>query len=37
MYRVIKNFKVFKFESYAEAKQFKLENGGTMYVKAYYG
>ena len=37
MYRVIKNFKVFKFDSFAEAKRFQQENGGIMYVKAYYG
>ena len=35
MYRVIKDNKVYPFDSYGEAINFKWTNGGILYVKVY--
>jgi len=35
MYRVILNNKIYPFNSYAEAVNFKWANGGILYVKVY--
>lgn len=35
-YRVIKNYKVHKFDSYSKALLFKQENGGVLYEQVLY-
>lgn len=35
MYRVIYRYRVYCFDDYAEAKKFKLENGGVIYEKCF--
>lgn len=35
MYRVMLKCKLFPFDSYSEALQFKQQYGGTIYMKVY--
>ena len=35
MYKVILNNKIYSFDSYSEAINFKWTNGGILYVKVY--
>jgi hypothetical protein len=35
MFKIINKFKVYSFDTWTEASDFKRENGGTMYCLVY--